>query len=125
MDLAQPHYTCRRLGHPDPADLDTLAGAYGWDIRGWPGLDTLIAVREITGLAPYIRGATANQAIAAELAHRLDTLRTGQTTARWTHHRDPDRRQPATACHAQRRGQQANGPLGQARRGISYGPYSW
>jgi hypothetical protein len=53
-DLAQPHYTCRRLGHPDPTDLDTLADVYGWDIRGWPGLDTLIAVREITGLAPYI-----------------------------------------------------------------------
>jgi hypothetical protein len=62
---------CRRLS------------CYGWDIRGWPGLDTLIAVREITGLAPYIRGATANPATAAELTHRLDTLRRGQTTARW------------------------------------------
>jgi Ser/Thr protein kinase RdoA (MazF antagonist) len=88
-DLAQPHYTCRRLGHPDPADLDNLADAYGWDVRSWPGLDTLIAIREITGLAPYLRGAEANQATAAELTYRLDTLHRGQTTARWTPPRRP------------------------------------
>jgi len=88
-DLAQPHYTCRRLGHPDPADLDTLADAYRLDVRGWPGLDTLIAIREIIGLAPYIRGAVANPATAAELIHRLDTLQRGQTTARWTPPRRP------------------------------------
>jgi hypothetical protein len=73
-----------RLGRPDPADLDNPADAYGWDIRGWPGLDTLTAIREITGLAPHIRGRGSQQATAAYLIHRLDTLYRGQTTARWT-----------------------------------------
>jgi aminoglycoside phosphotransferase (APT) family kinase protein len=83
-DLAQPHYTCRRLGYPNPPDLDVFAETYGWEVRDWPGLDTLIAIREITGLAPYIRSAAADEAVAAELAHRLTTLQLGQTTAGWT-----------------------------------------
>ncbi len=92
-DLAQPHYTHRRFGHPGPTELDALADTYGWDIRDWSGLDTLIAIREITGLAPYIRSAVANQASATELAHRLDTLQRGLTTARWT---PPNRRRSST-----------------------------
>jgi aminoglycoside phosphotransferase (APT) family kinase protein len=82
-DLAQIHYTRRRFGRPPAADIDGFAQAYGWDIREWPELDTLIAVREITGLSPYIRTATTKPFSRRELQHRLDCLLHIDTTARW------------------------------------------
>lgn len=83
-DLAQLHYTHRRFSRPDEHGLDEFAEAYGWDIREWPGLDDVIAVREISGLGPYLRTAADRPATARELAHRLQTLRSSQTTAGWT-----------------------------------------
>ena len=62
---------------PDERGLDEFAEAYGWDIREWSGLESVIAVREISGLAPYIR-------TAADLWHlpavaKEDLLRVGPT----------------------------------------------
>lgn len=82
-DLMQIHYTHRRFARPTAADLDAFATAYGWDIRTWPEFETLIAVRELTGLAPYIRTASVKPAAAQELHHRLTTLYTGQVNAAW------------------------------------------
>ncbi len=82
-DLIQVHYTHRRFGRPAASDLDAIAACYGWDIRDWPGLDTLIAIRELSGLSPYIRTAPAKPAARREVTWRLETLMTGDTKARW------------------------------------------
>ena len=42
-----------------------------------------IAVREITGLSAHIRTAPYKPFTREQLAYRLDTLRRGETTARW------------------------------------------
>ncbi len=49
----------------------------------WPGLDTLVAIREITGLSPYIRTARTKPFSCQQLAYRLRTLQAGDTSARW------------------------------------------
>jgi Ser/Thr protein kinase RdoA (MazF antagonist) len=82
-DLIQAVYTARRFGQPAQADLDELARAYGRDIRGWPHCATLVAVREITGLSPYIREAGTDKRKRAELTMRIESLRSGDETAHW------------------------------------------
>jgi aminoglycoside phosphotransferase (APT) family kinase protein len=82
-DLVQIHYTHRRFGRPSDEDVDGFTTAYGWDIRAWTGLDRVIAIREITGLSPYIRTAPTKAFASRELAHRLDTLRRQDAEARW------------------------------------------
>lgn len=82
-DLIQIHYMHRRFGRADEDDIEAFAAAYGWDIRGWPGLDTLVAIREITGLSPYIRTARTKPFSCQQLAYRLRTLQAGDTSARW------------------------------------------
>jgi aminoglycoside phosphotransferase (APT) family kinase protein len=82
-DLMQIHYFRRRFGHPIDDELAAFAEAYGWDVRDWADLDTLISVREISGLSPYIRTASVKAFSRQELAYRLDTLRAGDLGARW------------------------------------------
>lgn len=82
-DLIQVPYFRRRFQHPCAAHVDELAQAYGWDVRSWPHADDLIAIRELHGLAPYIRNASANRARAEEVTHRLRTLRDGDLAAPW------------------------------------------
>ena len=82
-DLAQIYYTSRRLGHPPQADVEGFGAAYGWDPRDWPGLATLVAIREISGLSTYIRNAPAQPFARRELAMRISTLQAGDHTARW------------------------------------------
>src|SRR6266508_4396562 len=82
-DHVQIHYTRRRFGRPSEEDIEGFTEAYGWDIRGWPGLDTVIAIREITGLSPYIRTAPTQAFARQELAPRLDTLQHQDAMARW------------------------------------------
>jgi hypothetical protein len=43
----------------------------------------LVAVREFTGLSPYIRTAQAKPFSGQQLAYRLRTLQAGDATARW------------------------------------------
>lgn len=82
-DLTQIHYMHRRFGRATKDDLDSFAAAYGWDIRGWPGLDILIAAREISGLSAYIRTAPEKPTTRDQLSYRLKTLRQGNTAAHW------------------------------------------
>lgn len=82
-DLMQIHFMHRRFGRASEEDLDAFAASYGWDIRGWPGLETLIAVREITGLSPYIRTARTKTFSGEQLSYRLGTLRRDDRAARW------------------------------------------
>jgi aminoglycoside phosphotransferase len=83
-DLLQIHYTRRRFGRPSDEDIEAFTKAYGWDVLDWPGLDMLIAIREITGLSPYIRTARAKKFSRRELAERLNSLRSGDTAALWS-----------------------------------------
>ena len=82
-DLIQIHFIHRRFGSTTEHDLDSFAAAYGWDIRDWPGLGALIAVREITGLSAHIRTAPGKPFTREQLIYRLDTLRRDDVTARW------------------------------------------
>jgi aminoglycoside phosphotransferase (APT) family kinase protein len=82
-DLIQIHYMHRRFGRADEDDIEAFTAAYGWDVRGWPGLDTLVGIREITGLSPYIRTARTKPFSCQQLAYRLRTLQAGDTSARW------------------------------------------
>jgi hypothetical protein len=82
-DLTQVHYTRRRFGRPSDEDLQGFIDEYGWDVRAWAGADTLIAVREITGLSPYIRNASSDSFAAEEVKGRLGDLRSGDTGALW------------------------------------------
>lgn len=82
-DLVQLPYMHRRFGRARESDIDAFSRTYGWDIRRWPGLDTLIAIREITGLSPYIRTAGTKPFSRQQLTYRLQTLQAGDVTARW------------------------------------------
>jgi aminoglycoside phosphotransferase (APT) family kinase protein len=91
-DLAQIHYMDRRFGQTGPDGVSAFAAAYGWDIRTWPGLDTLIAIREIWGLRPYIRTGRDRPAYRQQLTYRLHTLQSGDTQARWALAQPPENR---------------------------------
>jgi hypothetical protein len=91
-DLAQIHYMDRRFGRAGENGIDAFTAAYGWDIRTWPGLDTLVAIREIWGLRPYIRTARDRPSYSQQLAFRLHSLQSGDTQARWNLAQPPDRR---------------------------------
>ncbi|MBO2460331.1 aminoglycoside phosphotransferase family protein [Actinomadura violacea] len=82
-DLIQPYYMHRRFGRHSTAELREFTDAYGWGVSGWGGFETLIEVREITGLSPYIRRATNHARARQELARRLATLRSGDSAALW------------------------------------------
>jgi aminoglycoside phosphotransferase (APT) family kinase protein len=82
-DLAQVFYTSQRLGYPPREDLAGFGAAYGWDPRDWPGLATLVAIREVSGLGTYIRNAPTQPFARRELAMRITTLQAGDQSARW------------------------------------------
>ncbi|MBA9002821.1 phosphotransferase [Thermomonospora cellulosilytica] len=82
-DLIQIHYMQRRFGRHTAREIEEFTAAYGWDVRAWPGFETLLAVREISGLSPYIRRAPTDQTAREEVAYRLDTIRRGDGNARW------------------------------------------
>ncbi|WP_424862890.1 aminoglycoside phosphotransferase family protein [Streptomyces sp. MMS24-I29] len=82
VDLANT-YQGRRFGRT-VAELGKFGKAYGHDITSWPGLPTLIRIRDMHTLGSYIRRADAGNAAAArELGWRIDTLQRGDTAAIW------------------------------------------
>jgi aminoglycoside phosphotransferase (APT) family kinase protein len=82
-DLIQPHYMARRVARLTDEQLREFTAAYGWDVRTWSGCNTMIEIREISGLSPYIRRASHEQWARDEISHRVGTLRERDTTARW------------------------------------------
>ncbi|MEU2856116.1 phosphotransferase enzyme family protein [Streptomyces syringium] len=82
LDLANT-YQGTRFGRP-PAELDAFTRAYGYDPRAWEGLPVLIAIRDLHTLGSFIRRAdTGDTQATRQLQHRLDTLRSGDTSTRW------------------------------------------
>lgn len=61
--------------------------AYGFSVTGWPGYAVLREVRElklVTSVLPILRS---NPRVAPELRKRLDSVRTGDTSAGWSRYR--------------------------------------
>jgi hypothetical protein len=65
------------------AEYAAFAAAYGWDVREWAGCAVLRGVREAASCAWVAQRAPANPAARREFAHRVATLRSGGTRARW------------------------------------------
>lgn len=69
--------------HEPSAGRMQFLSAYGYDILDWPDWTLLRDITELHSLAAYIRLAASKPAAATELRHRLRSLRTGDTSARW------------------------------------------
>jgi hypothetical protein len=73
-----------RLGYPQSEDVDGFGIAYGWDPGDWPGLATLVAIREVSGLSTYIRNAPPSHSPGESSPCGLArTLQAGDHSARW------------------------------------------
>ncbi|WP_200873265.1 phosphotransferase [Actinokineospora spheciospongiae] len=84
LDLANT-YQGVRVGRTT-ADLDRFATAYGHDLRTWPGLATLIRIRDLHTLGSFIhRADQGDQDAATELRHRLHVLRHAGFLIPWHH----------------------------------------
>lgn len=82
LDLVNTHQGAR-MGRT-AAERDAFTAAYGWDVTAWAGYPTLRAMRDVHTLASFIsRAADGDGKAAAEVAHRIATLRDGDTEARW------------------------------------------
>jgi aminoglycoside phosphotransferase (APT) family kinase protein len=64
-------------------DRRAFTDAYGYDVTGWAGWTVLRDIRELHSLAAYLRVAETNPRAAAQLHHRLRSLRTGDRNVRW------------------------------------------
>ncbi|MFJ2822746.1 phosphotransferase enzyme family protein [Streptomyces toxytricini] len=71
-----------RYGLPDTA-YDEFTAAYGWDVRDWEGCAVLRGARETASCAWVAQHAPANPRALAEFRHRVASLRTADTAARW------------------------------------------
>jgi aminoglycoside phosphotransferase (APT) family kinase protein len=71
-----------RFGLP-ATDRAAFAAAYGFDVTTWSQWTILRDLRELHSLAAYIRLAPSVPAAAAELDHRIGTLRTGDRGTVW------------------------------------------
>ncbi|MFC7306835.1 phosphotransferase enzyme family protein [Streptomyces monticola] len=69
------------------AQLQAFSVAYGYDLAQWPGATILTALRDLHTLGSFVRRADRGDTdAAAQLAHRLATLRAGLTSASWVLH---------------------------------------
>jgi len=61
-----------------PGELQAFGEAYGYDVTEWDGFATMREMRDLHTLGPFIRRADrGDRAAAAELGHRVGTLRRG------------------------------------------------
>jgi aminoglycoside phosphotransferase (APT) family kinase protein len=82
LDLVNTHQGAR-VGR-SKEERDAFTKAYGWDVTAWPGFAVLREMRDLHTLAAYIdRASTGDEAAAAELRHRVATIKSGDTSARW------------------------------------------
>jgi len=65
------------------ADRAAFAHGYGYDVTTWPGWTVLRDLRELHSLAAYLRLAPTDPPAAAELRHRLASLRSGDRNVAW------------------------------------------
>nr|WP_158628184.1 aminoglycoside phosphotransferase family protein [Actinomadura harenae] len=82
-DLIQPFYMARRFSRHSAKDLDDFAHRYGYDVRQSRSFETLIQIREISGLSAYIRKADDDPWSRDEVAGRVRSLRRGDTSTSW------------------------------------------
>ncbi|WP_196425611.1 phosphotransferase enzyme family protein [Amycolatopsis camponoti] len=77
LDLANTIQGGIRFGRT-PAELDAFAEAYGYDVRDWAGIDTLVRIRDLHTLGSFLRrAARGDTGVAAELERRLRSLQRG------------------------------------------------
>lgn len=71
-----------RFGFP-PSWHAQLADAYGTDVTAWDGWPVLRTVRELKLVTSVLPILASNPPVAAQFRVRLDSLRSGDRTARW------------------------------------------
>lgn len=82
LDLVNTHQGAR-VGR-SMEERNAFTEAYGWDVTAWPGFAVLREMRDLHTLAAYIdRAATGDAKAAAELRHRVATIKSGDTSALW------------------------------------------
>jgi hypothetical protein len=84
-DLVPTAHGVTRFGRP-ATDYHAFTDLYGFDITTWPGWPVLRDVRELQLVTSTLDSATGRPEVADQLAHRLRSLLTGDTTAVWTRH---------------------------------------
>ncbi|RNG37370.1 phosphotransferase family protein [Streptomyces botrytidirepellens] len=73
-----------RFGRTE-GELSDFVHGYGYDPRSWSGLATLIKIRDLHTLGSYIKRADrGDEAAAQQLIFRIETLRTGDSSANWS-----------------------------------------
>ncbi len=81
LDLINTHQGAR-FGR-GLTERTAFSDAYGWDATRWSGYPTLRAMRDLHTLAAYIERGQTDPRAAAELRHRIRTLRDRDLAARW------------------------------------------
>lgn len=82
VDLIPSWHAAIRYGRgPDWARA--FAAAYGYDLAGWSGFDTLFAMRDLVQLVALLRRVPQQPDLAAALRQRLDGIKSGDTAAVW------------------------------------------
>jgi aminoglycoside phosphotransferase (APT) family kinase protein len=75
-----------RFGH-DPRAHRELASGYGFDVTAWGGFAVLRAVRELKLVTSVLPVLASSSTVAAQFRVRIDSLRSGDETVRWTPYR--------------------------------------
>jgi aminoglycoside phosphotransferase (APT) family kinase protein len=82
LDLVNTHQGARFGRSAD--EQQAFTDAYGWDVTTWPGYPILREMRDVHTLGAFgERAGRGDDAAAAELRHRVATLRAGDASARW------------------------------------------
>jgi len=82
-DWAATAHGVTRFGR-DRIAYDRLADAVGFDVTGWSGWPALARIRELQSVTSTIDALTGRPAVADELARRIRSLQTGDTSVVWT-----------------------------------------
>ncbi|MGI9000105.1 MAG: phosphotransferase enzyme family protein [Pseudonocardia sp.] len=69
--------------HVPAVERGDFTRGYGYDLLTWSGWKVLRDIRELHGVASYIRRAPTNPDAADQLAHRVHSLRTSDRTVQW------------------------------------------
>jgi Ser/Thr protein kinase RdoA (MazF antagonist) len=81
-DLLPTAIGVERYGRPE-RQYREFAGAYGFDVRAWPGYPVLREVRELTMTTWIMQNTGESPAVAAEFALRVSSLRERDVTRAW------------------------------------------